>query len=71
VARWVEQDPDVFLGLVGRQGGACLDGPGDGRLEVVDVDVEVLGDVLAAGFARPAEQPRVEGGERTRVGRRS
>jgi hypothetical protein len=49
----VEADTNFLLGLEVRQRRAAGKGPGGGGLEIVDEDVEVLGDVLLARFAGP------------------
>ena len=46
MAVWVEQDAYVVLRLDVGEGRAELEGPADARLEIVGLDVEVLGRVL-------------------------
>src|SRR5215469_10891979 len=49
----VEQDPDVVLRLIVGECGALLERPGDALVQVGDRDVEMPGDVLLTGHARP------------------
>src|SRR5690606_17579633 len=49
----IEAHPDVLLRLDGRELRAARERPADGALEIVDEDIEVLGDVLPARLAGP------------------
>lgn len=49
----VDHDSNAFLRLVGRELRSSVDGPGDGCLQVLDAEVEVLRRALASSLARP------------------
>lgn len=53
MAGGIAHDDDAGLRLVRIFGGTAFLRPGDGGFEIVDQDIEVLGDVLFARLARP------------------